>query len=102
MVLVFLNWLTESNSINTNTRWSVVSHCRLVSGSTWLPFGSAKALSLTEACGRLMYLVHPCDTALRPHECLALRPVVGEIEREPAKWNAEIASTASRTGLRPN
>jgi hypothetical protein len=49
-----------------------------------------------------MYLVHPCDTALRPHECLALRPIVGEIEREPAKWNAEIASTVGRTGLRPN
>jgi hypothetical protein len=49
-----------------------------------------------------MYLVHPCDTALRFHECLALRLIVGEIEREAAKRNAETAYTAGRTGLRPN
>jgi hypothetical protein len=49
-----------------------------------------------------MYLVHPCDTALRSHECLALRPIVGEIERKPAKRNAETAYTAGRTGLLPN
>jgi hypothetical protein len=49
-----------------------------------------------------MYLVHPCDAALRSHECLAQLPIVGEIEREPAKWNAETTYTASRTGLRPN
>jgi len=68
-----------------------------------LSFCSAKALSLTTPVGAwIMYLVHPCDTALRPHECLALLAIVGEIETEPAKRNAEIASTVGRTGLRPN
>jgi len=97
MTLKFFNCLTDSNSSNINIRWSVGSHCRLVSGSTWLPFCSAKPVDAW-----FMYLVHPCDTALRLHECLAVRPIVGEIEREPAKWNAEVASTAGRTGLRPN
>jgi hypothetical protein len=51
---------------------------------------------------RFLSLVQPCDTTLRSHECLALLPIVGEVEREPAKRNAETASTAGRTGLLPN
>jgi len=47
-----------------------------------LSFCSAKALSQQTPVGAwFMYLVHPCDTALRPHECLAVRPIVGEVER---------------------